>query len=101
MAYESPASRTAGNCSARTHHAGHSFIGAQSNGKTQEISLAASMPAGWTVQSGIGKFTVAAKQVAAARIEVLLPAVPENETKKPEPQEISVHANSNGQTIGR
>src|SRR6267378_1270638 len=69
-------------------------------GKTQEISLAASMPAGWTVQSGIGKFTVAAKQVAAARIEVLLPAVPENETKKSEPQEISVHANSNGQTIG-
>src|SRR5216684_1316675 len=69
-------------------------------GKTQEISLAASMPAGWTVQSGIGKFTVAAKQVAAARIEVLLPAVSENETKKPEPQEISVHANSNGQTIG-
>src|SRR5216684_3746518 len=34
-------------------------------GKTQEISLAASMPAGWTVQSGIGKFTLAAKQVAA------------------------------------
>src|SRR5260370_19407057 len=69
-------------------------------GKTQEISLAASLPAGWTIQSGTGKFTVAAKQVAAARIEVLLPAVPENETKKPEPQEISVHANSNRQTIG-
>jgi len=69
-------------------------------GKTQEISLAASLPAGWTTQSGTGKFTVAAKQVAAARIEVLLPAVPENETKKPEPQEISVHADSNGHTVG-
>src|SRR6266852_2524810 len=68
--------------------------------KMQAISLAASLPAGWTIQSGTGKFTVAAKQVAAARIEVLLPAVPENETKKPEPQEISVHADSNGQTIG-
>src|SRR5712671_2158215 len=40
--------------------------------KTQAISLAASLPAGWTTQSGTGKFTVAAKQVAA-RIEVLLP----------------------------
>ncbi len=69
-------------------------------GKAQEISLFASLPAGWTLQSGTGKFTVAAKQVAAARIEFMLPAVPENETKKPEPQEISVHASSNGQSIG-
>jgi LmbE family N-acetylglucosaminyl deacetylase len=69
-------------------------------GKTQEISLAAALPVGWTLQSGTGKFTVAAKQVAATRIEILLPTVPENETKKPEPQEISVHADSNGQSIG-
>src|SRR5229473_3573866 len=69
-------------------------------GKTQEISLTASLPAGWTLQNGTGKFTVAAKQVAATRIEVLLPAVPETETKKPEPQEITVRADSNGQNIG-
>src|SRR5438477_6252044 len=69
-------------------------------GKTQEISLAASLPAGWVVQAGTGKFTVAAKQPAATRIEILLPAVAETETKKPEPQEISVHAESNGQSIG-
>jgi hypothetical protein len=68
--------------------------------KTQAISLAASLPAGWTLQSGTGKFTVAAKQVAATRIEVLLPAVPENETKKPEPREVTVRADSNGQSIG-
>jgi LmbE family N-acetylglucosaminyl deacetylase len=69
-------------------------------GKTQEISLAATLPTGWTLQGGMGKFTVAAKQVAAARIEIMLPAFPETETKKPEPQEISVHAESNGQSIG-
>jgi LmbE family N-acetylglucosaminyl deacetylase len=69
-------------------------------GKTQEISLTAALPAGWTLQSGTGKFTIAAKQVAAARIEILLPAVPENETKKPEPQELTVRADSNGQSIG-
>ncbi len=69
-------------------------------GKTQEISLAATLPAAWTLQGGTGKFTVAAKQVAAARIEIMLPAFPETETKNPEPQEISVHAESNGQSIG-
>jgi len=69
-------------------------------GKAQEISLVASLPAGWTLLSGAGKLTVAAKQVAAARVEVMLPAVPETETKKGEPQEISVHADSNGQSIG-
>jgi LmbE family N-acetylglucosaminyl deacetylase len=68
--------------------------------KTQEITLSAVLPAGWTTQSGTGKFTVAAKQVAAARIEVNLPAPAENGGKKPEPQEISVHAESNGQSIG-
>jgi LmbE family N-acetylglucosaminyl deacetylase len=69
-------------------------------GKTQEISLAAALPAGWTIESGTGKFTVMAKQVAAARIEILLPPVPETETKKAEAQEVSVHAEANGQTIG-
>src|SRR6266851_1576050 len=69
-------------------------------GKTQEISLAATLPAAWTLQGGTGKFTVAARQVAAARIEIMLPAFPETETKNPEPQEISVHAESNGQSIG-
>jgi LmbE family N-acetylglucosaminyl deacetylase len=68
--------------------------------KTREILLAASLPAGWTLQSGTGKFTVAARQSAALRIEVLLPTVPERETKKPDAQEISVHADSNGQSIG-
>ena len=68
--------------------------------KTQEISITASLPAGWTLQNGTGKFTVAAKQVAATRIEILLPAVPENEAKKTEPQEVAVHADSHGQTIG-
>jgi LmbE family N-acetylglucosaminyl deacetylase len=67
--------------------------------KTQEISLTTVLPAGWTVQGGTGKFTVAAKQVAAARIEILLPSVPENEAKKTEPPEVTVRADSNGQSI--
>jgi LmbE family N-acetylglucosaminyl deacetylase len=68
--------------------------------KAQEIALSTALPAGWTAQSGTGKFTAAAKQVAAARIEVNFPALAENGAKKPEPQEITVHAEANGQSIG-
>src|SRR5260370_28390382 len=45
--------------------------------KTQEITLSAVLPAGWSAQSGTGRVTVAAKQVAAARIEVILPTLAE------------------------
>jgi LmbE family N-acetylglucosaminyl deacetylase len=68
--------------------------------KTQEIALSVALPTGWTTEDGTGKFTVAAKQIAATRIEISLPAVAENGAKKLEPQEISVHADSNGQSVG-
>jgi LmbE family N-acetylglucosaminyl deacetylase len=68
--------------------------------KAQEVILTVSLPAGWTAQYGTGKFSVAAKQVAASRIEITLPALAENAPRKSEPQEITVHAESNGQTMG-
>jgi LmbE family N-acetylglucosaminyl deacetylase len=68
--------------------------------KTQEITLSAALPVGWTAQSGTGKFTVAAKQVAAARVEVSLPAPAENAAKKAAPQEVTVRVEANGQVIG-
>lgn len=67
--------------------------------KAQEITLTVVLPAGWTVQNGTGKFSIAAKQVAASRIEVNLPAVADNEPKKAEPQEITVHTESSGQIV--
>jgi LmbE family N-acetylglucosaminyl deacetylase len=66
---------------------------------SREISLAAQLPSGWTVQSGAGKFSIAAKQTAAARLEVGLPASIDG-AKKNEPQEITVHAESGGRSIG-
>lgn len=66
----------------------------------QEVTLSASLPSGWVVQSGTGKFTVAAKQVASARVEVGLPAMGEAAPSKQEPQEVIVRAESNGQVIG-
>ncbi len=68
--------------------------------KKQEITFSATLPAGWVAQSGTGKFTVAAKQVAATRVEVNLPARTENEAKNTKPGEITVHAESEGQSIG-
>jgi len=68
--------------------------------KTREITLSVALPTGWTAQDGTGRFTLAAKQVVATRIEITLPALAENGAKKQEPQEISVHADSNGQSIG-
>ncbi len=68
--------------------------------KKQEITFSATLPAGWVAQSGTGKFTVAAKQAAATRVEVTLPTLAENEAKNTKPQEIAVHAESDGQSIG-
>jgi LmbE family N-acetylglucosaminyl deacetylase len=70
----------------------------------QEITLSADLPAGWKVQSGAGKFRIAPKQVAAARIEVELPTLSDvqanAQTKKTEAQEVVVHGGSAGKPIG-
>ena len=69
--------------------------------KTQEITLSAVLPTGWTVENGTGKFTVAARQTAAARVEVNLPAPPaEKDAKKAETQDVTIRAEANGQVIG-
>ncbi|HYL85080.1 MAG TPA: PIG-L family deacetylase [Candidatus Angelobacter sp.] len=68
--------------------------------KMQEITLAVTLPTGWTAESGTGKFTVAAQQIAAARVEINLPALGEKTANKTEPQEIIVRAEVNGQVIG-
>jgi len=68
--------------------------------QAQEITLTATLPAGWSAQSGTGKFVVPAKQIAASRIEVNLPALAENAPQKNDPQEVTVRAEANGQGIG-
>jgi LmbE family N-acetylglucosaminyl deacetylase len=67
---------------------------------TKEITVSAALPAGWTVQSGAGKYSIPAKQVVAARVEINFPAVAENAPKKTELEEVAVRAESGGQTIG-
>jgi hypothetical protein len=69
-------------------------------GATREVTLSADLPAGWTVQGGAGKFTLAAKQVAAVRVDIALPELGDADPKKQEPREVTVRAESNGQSIG-
>jgi LmbE family N-acetylglucosaminyl deacetylase len=68
--------------------------------KAQEITLSAALPGGWTAQNGTGKFTVAAMQTAAWRVEVNLPAPGDKAANKAEPQDVTVRAEANGQAIG-
>ncbi|HTP43508.1 MAG TPA: PIG-L family deacetylase [Candidatus Acidoferrum sp.] len=69
-------------------------------GAAQEIALSVGLPAGWKVESGDGKVLVAAKQVAAARVEINLPMLADANKKKQEAQEVTVRGEVNGKTIG-
>jgi LmbE family N-acetylglucosaminyl deacetylase len=68
----------------------------------QEIALSVDVPSGWKVQSGDGKFRVAAKQVAAARVEIALPTLADDSGggKKQDAQEVTVRGESNGKPVG-
>jgi LmbE family N-acetylglucosaminyl deacetylase len=66
----------------------------------QEIALTVDLPAGWKVESGDGKFKVAAKDVAAARIEIGLPMLGDGKETKQEAQEVTVQGAANGKPIG-
>jgi LmbE family N-acetylglucosaminyl deacetylase len=67
---------------------------------SREVTLSADLPKGWTAQSGTGKFRLAAKQWAAARIEISLPALADSAKGKEEAREVTVRAESNGQSAG-
>lgn len=68
--------------------------------ESREFTLSVNLPPAWSLQAGPLKFTVGAKQTGAARIEVNLPALSDPAPKNPWRQEISVHAEVNGQMIG-
>lgn len=67
--------------------------------KSQEITISATLPSGWTAENGTGKFMVAAQQTAAPRVEINLPAPAEKTPAKAELQEVTVRAEANGQVI--
>jgi LmbE family N-acetylglucosaminyl deacetylase len=66
----------------------------------QEVTLTVDLPTGWKVESGDGKFMVAAKQVAAVRVEISLPALNVGSATKQDAQEVTVRGAANGKSIG-
>jgi LmbE family N-acetylglucosaminyl deacetylase len=68
--------------------------------ESKEFTLSVKLPAGWSLQTGSLKFTIGPKQTGAARVEMNLPVLSDPPPKNPEPQEVSVHAESNGQAVG-
>jgi LmbE family N-acetylglucosaminyl deacetylase len=66
----------------------------------KEFVLALNLPSGWTAPGNTLKFMVGPKQTGAARIEISLPALVDPAPKRPEPQEVSIRAESNGRNVG-
>lgn len=69
-------------------------------GSAREISIAADLPAGWKLTSGVGKFVIGAKQMAAGRAEIDLPTIDDAAHGKQELREVTVRGESNGKSIG-
>ena len=72
---------------------------------SQKISLTVVLPAGWIVSAGAGDVIVGAKQTAATRIEIALPAAPilaagAKDPAKKELLEVVVNAEADGKPIG-
>ena len=67
----------------------------------REITLTADLPAGWTLQGGTGKFTLAPMQAGAARVEINLPPLAgDGKATKQDAQQVTVHAESNAKSVG-
>jgi LmbE family N-acetylglucosaminyl deacetylase len=66
----------------------------------REVTVSVETPAGWKIENGTGKFALAPKQWAAGRIAIALPALTDGSKTKEEAREVTVRAESNGQSVG-
>jgi LmbE family N-acetylglucosaminyl deacetylase len=66
----------------------------------REVTLSVDLPHGWALQGGAGKFTLAGKQWAAGRVEIALPGLADPGKSKEEAREVTVRAESGGQSAG-
>jgi uncharacterized membrane protein len=69
-------------------------------GSAQEVALIATVPQGWSVTSGAGRYSVPAGDAAAVRIEISVPGLLPSGSAPKEVSEINVKAEANGQTAG-
>jgi LmbE family N-acetylglucosaminyl deacetylase len=64
------------------------------------VNLKIATPGGWKVVSEQGEFELAAESSSALRVEIETPALTAEELKKTVPQEVTVHAEADGKSIG-
>jgi hypothetical protein len=64
------------------------------------VTLSAELPDRWMVSSGAGKFMVAAKRTAAARIEISLPELADKTRTREQARDVVVRAESDGAVVG-
>jgi LmbE family N-acetylglucosaminyl deacetylase len=69
-------------------------------GANRTVTLSTELPDRWVVSSGAGKVIVAAKQTAAARVEINLPALADATKNKEDAREVTVRAESDGAVVG-
>lgn len=65
-----------------------------------KVNLKIATPGGWKAVSGQGEFELAAESSTALRVEIETPALTAEELKKAVPQEVTVHAEADGKSIG-
>ncbi len=65
-----------------------------------KVVLKVDAPAGWKVTTGQGELELPVERLTAVRVEVETPALPAEELKKATTQEIVVHAEASGKSIG-
>ena len=65
-----------------------------------KVILKVDAPAGWKVTAGQGEMELPRETLTALRVEVETPSLPAEELKKATTQEIVVHAEVNGKSVG-
>ena len=69
-------------------------------GSAQEVTLAATVPQGWSVVGGTVRYSIPAGETAAMRIEITVPGLLPSGAAPKEVTEITVRGEANGQTAG-
>lgn len=65
-----------------------------------KVNLKIETPGGWKVVSGQGEFELAAESSTALRVEIETPSLARKVLKKTAPQEVRIHGEADGKSIG-
>ena len=64
------------------------------------VKITVETPQGWRVETGAGNFQLPVEKLSAMRVDIAVPTLSREETNSSKPQEITVHAEMDGKSIG-